>query len=339
MNVGIIGCGLIGKKRANALKAFSNDKLLVVCDINYERALNLANEYKCKVEQNWEKVTLNPDIDVIINSTSNDFLEKITLSALKNGKHVLCEKPLGRNSVEAKSMVDTAQFYGKILKVGFNHIFHPAIIKAKELLLNGEIGKIINIRAFYGHGSRPGMENEWRSKKIISGGGELLDQGVHLIDLIRWFAGDIKSVFGKIETKFWNIDVEDNAYAILNCDNDVTAIFHVSWTCWKNTFYFEIFGTDGYLKITGLGGSYGNESLELGKRNISGGRPSIQKYEYPDVDLSWESEWNEFRVSIEEKRQPLRNGWDGLVANQVVEAIYKSNELKTEIFIKNLGQN
>ena len=162
----------------------------------------------------------------------------------------------------------------------------------------------------------------------------MLDQGVHIIDLIRWFAGEVHQVYGKAETKFWNIEVEDNAYAILKCQNDVTALFHVSWTNWRNIFSFEMHGTEGYLLVNGLGGSYGAETLEFGKRKPEGGRPDIETFEFETSDKSWELEWQEFRSAIEEGRQPLKNGTDGLRANQIVEAIYESSRTNLPVTLK-----
>jgi predicted dehydrogenase len=195
----------------------------------------------------------------------------------------------------------------------------------------GKIGEIFNIRARYGHGGRPGMENEWRASKDLCGGGELLDQGVHIIDLIQWFGGEVKEVFGKVETKFWNMEVEDNAFAILETENNVTASFHVSWTNWKNIFSFEVFGTEGYLRIEGLGGSYGPETLEYGKRKKEGGKPDIEVFEYTPEDISWVKEWEEFKNAIKEKREPIGSGLDGLKANEVIEAIYRSNDEKRSV--------
>jgi predicted dehydrogenase len=195
----------------------------------------------------------------------------------------------------------------------------------------GKIGKIFNIRTRYGHGGRQGMEKEWRASKELCGGGELLDQGIHVIDLIRWFGGEIIEVYGKVETKFWNMEVEDNACAILKTQNEVTASFHVSWTNWKNIFSFEIFGTEGYLKIEGLGGSYGPETLAFGKRKSEGSRPDIELIEFPTEDLSWKKEWKEFKSAIKEKREVIGSGYDGLKANEVVDAIYKSSEMNSVI--------
>jgi len=334
MRVGIIGCGLIGRKRAAALTLFPQDSLVAVCDIDQGRAIALAKDFQCESETDWKRVIARDDIDVVINSSINEVLESITVDALRHGKHVLCEKPLGRSTAEAQHMVDAAQKSGKLLKTGFNHIFHPGLWKAKEFMDQGSIGKLLSIRARYGHGSRPGMEKEWRSSKTQCGGGELLDQGVHIIDLIRWYAGDIIQVFGKTETKFWNVEVEDNAYALLSCQNNVTALFHVSWTNWKNIFSFELFGTDGYLTINGLGGSYGPETLEWGKRKKEGGRPDIESFDFPATDGSWELEWKEFRSAIAENRQPLKSGVDGLRANQVVEALYESSRLNIPVVPK-----
>ncbi len=171
------------------------------------------------------------------------------------------------------------------------------------------------------------IRERWRASKGLCGGGELLDQGVHIIDLIRWFGGGIIEVFGKVETKFWDIKVEDNALAILKTENNVTASFHVSWTNWKNIFSFEVFGTDGYLRIEGLGGSYGPETLEFGRRKKEGGRPDINVFEFSPEDISWKEEWKEFKKAIFEKRDPIGSGIDGLKANQVIDAIYKSSEL------------
>jgi predicted dehydrogenase len=182
------------------------------------------------------------------------------------------------------------------------------------------------IRGNYGHGGRPEMEKEWRSSVDLCGGGELLDQGVHLIDLGCWFAGSIKSVFGRVKTKFWNTEVEDNAFILMESETGVDIQLHVSWTNWKNIFSFSIFGTEGYLRIEGLGGSYGPESLEFGKRKKEGGRPDIELFDFPSEDVSWVNEWKEFKTAIVENRNPVGDGNDGLRANQIIKAIYLSSE-------------
>ncbi len=335
MRIAIIGCGLIGKKRALALDA--DDTLVACCDTNEESAKKFSDEFKCKHYTDFGRLVSENKFDAAVVAVVNKYAKEIVVDILKSGRHVLAEKPLGRNAAESSEMLAVLSFspsqspkvskspHALLLKTGFNHRFHPAIRKAKELSDAGAIGKIFNIRAAYGHGGRPGMEKEWRASKELCGGGELLDQGVHIIDLVRWFGGEVKELTGNVETKFWKMEVEDNAYVIAKTDRDVTATFHVSWTSWKNVFSFEIFGTEGYLKISGLGGSYGNETLEIGKRKKEGGRPEIEVIEYPPEDVSWKEEWKEFKNAILENRDPLGNGHDGLQANRMIEAIYRSS--------------
>lgn len=334
LNVAIVGCGLIGKKRAQALGSVKGTALKVVSDINEECAKKIAGEFNCEFSTDWEQVVSRSDIDIVINSAINSVLELITIKALRSGKHVLCEKPLGRNVKESQKMVNAAKKGNLILKTGFNHRFHPAIWMAKELLAKGEIGKSLIIRARYGHGGRSGMEKEWRCSKQLCGGGELLDQGVHVIDLIRWFGGEITELYGKIETKFWDIEVEDNAFAVLKTNKNITVQFHVSWTNWKNIFSFEIFGDKGYLNINGLGGSYGMETLEFGKRKPEGGKPDIKLFEFPGSDDSWKKELDEFLSAIKEKREPIGSGEDGFQANKVIEALYKSSQRQVPVKLR-----
>jgi predicted dehydrogenase len=264
--------------------------------------------------------------DSVVVAVINKYVRDIVIEALNLKKHVLAEKPLGRDAVEARQMVDAARENGVVLKAGFNHRFHPAGWRAKEICGSGEIGRLLTIRARYGHGGRPGMEQEWRASKDLCGGGELLDQGVHVLDLIRWFAGDVSEVCGRVETKFWDIEVEDNAFAILKTSAGVTACFHVSWTNWKNIFSFEVFGADGYVKVEGLGGSYGPETLEWGRRKKEGGKPDVELVEFPPEDVSWSNEWREVLAAVKEKREPIGSGYDGLKANEVIGAIYRSHK-------------
>jgi len=325
MKVGIIGCGLIGRKRAIALNP--NDELVACCDTNAEILERFSKEFNCISFSNHFDLLKNSGCEIVVVAVVNKYIKEIVISALNFGKHVLAEKPLGRNVQEASEMVETSFKNGLLFKTGFNHRFHPAIWKAKEIFDKGRIGTLLMIRARYGHGGRPGMEKEWRASKELCGGGELLDQGVHIIDLSRWFAGEIKTVFGKTKTNFWNMGVEDNAFVLMESEKGADIQFQVSWTNWRNIFSFEIFGEKGYLKVEGLGGSYGPETLEFGLRKKQGGKPDIEIFQFPEKDISWEKEWEEFKNAIEEKRVPIGNGKDGLKANQIIEAIYKSSNV------------
>lgn len=333
MNIVIIGCGLIGRKRALALD--DKDKLIACCDTNSEAAEAFGREFSCKTFSDYKKMFSETEFEAVVVAVVNKYIKEITIDVLKLEKNVIAEKPLGRNAGESRNIINALEEWKKggmrnsnipVLKTGFNHRFHPAVWQAKKMLDNGDIGRPFNIRARYGHGGRPGMEKEWRASKDLCGGGEMLDQGVHIIDLIRWFGGEIKEVFGKVETKFWPLEVEDNAMAILKTEKNVSASLHVSWTNWKNIFSFEVFGTDGYLRIEGLNGSYGAETLEFGKRKPEGGKPGIKIFEFPPEDISWKKEWQEFKTAILEKRDVIGNGYDGLKANEVIEAIYISDK-------------
>mgnify|MGYP001029608888 CR=1 FL=1 len=329
MNIAIIGAGLIGSKRASALD--KSDKLISVCDKNISKAKKLADIYSANYTDNFQDVCTQ-NIDIAIIAVVNKYAVAIADKMLASNKHVLCEKPLGRNTDESNLILAAAEKSGKIIKTGFNHRFHPAIMKTKKLLKNKEIGKIINIRTRYGHGGRPGMEEEWRCSKELCGGGELIDQGVHIIDLCRWFtSSEINQVYGRTFSSFWETDVEDNAFFNLDFNNGIYAQCHVSWTNWKNIFSFELFGENGYIKINGLGGSYGKETLEVGYRQSGGGVPRIENFKFEENDNSWSLEWKDFKKAIKKNSEPHGSGQDGYMANKIVNAIYKSNELNKPV--------
>ena len=325
MNIGIIGCGLIGNKRALNINA--SDQILSVCDIDVAKAKNLSKKLNCSYSDNYQDLINNKKIDIIIISTPNFMIKEIALYALNNKKHVLSEKPLGKNSIESKEMHKCAKKNGKILYTGFNHRFHPSIIKAKKIIDQNLIGDIIHIHGHYGHGGRQGMENEWRSYKKSSGGGELLDQGVHLIDLSIMFQGFPKKVYGLTNNLVWDIEVEDSSSFILYYNNNRHSLFSVGWIYWKNKFEIYIYGNLGYLHISGLGGSYGREKLTMGIRNLKGGRPEIKTFSFPDNDQSWKKEWKFFNKII--KNNDFTD--NGLKVNLIVDAIYQSSKSKSEI--------
>ena len=294
LRVGIVGCGLIGNKRARVIKDDPEASLCAVADVDVLRAGGLLKEYgegKGVAYKDWKEMLDKEKMDAVVVATPNKFLKKITLWALQRRIHVLCEKPLGRNTAEARKMVnqvsvtnsskykaspitnnETTNNQHVVLKTGFNHRHHPALFRAHEIVEKGELGPLYLIRCVYGHGGRPGYEKEWRASKEICGGGELLDQGVHVVDLFRWFMGDFVEAFGYTPTYFWNMEVEDNAFAFFRTEKGQTASMHTSWTQWKNRFVFEVFGEAGYLIVDGLGGSYGVETLTVGRRQKAEGR-------------------------------------------------------------------
>lgn len=324
MKVGLVGAGLQGLRRARALRAFDDTSLAIVADVNREKAETLAKEMGCQATTNWKEVVGKQHIDAVLICTPPNLHAAIATEAIKSGKHVLCEKPLGRNSQEAKEILEAARRYGVKLKCGLNHRHHPGIQQARKWFDEGVIGEPIFMRCRYGIGGRPGYEKEWRMKREISGGGQLMDQGIHVLDLARWFLGDFVEASGFLQTAFWDIaPLEDNAFALLKTERGKVASIHVSWTQWKNIFSFEIFGMDGYIVVEGLGGSYGREKATLGKRDFS--KPfSEETIEFRGEDRSWHEEWKEFTNAIKENREPAGNGQDCVQTLKLVETIYKS---------------
>lgn len=299
LNVGIIGCGLIGGKRAVSLGDLG--KLVACSDINFDRAKSFASKYDCRPIPEWRDLLRDEQIDVVIISTLHDSLVEISCEAMLAGKNVLIEKPGARNVEEFQKIIETQKITNKFVHIGFNHRYHRAILKARALVDQGAIGELMFIRARYGHGARVGYENEWRAKKELSGGGELIDQGPHLIDLASWFLGDFNEVSGFADTFYWNMEVDDNAFMVLRTLDKKTAFLHVSCTEWKNLFSFEIYGKTGKIEVNGLGGSYGLERVALYKMLPAMGPPETTVWEYPMADNSWELENNSFFNKIIKK--------------------------------------
>ncbi len=320
MRVAIIGCGSIGNKRAKALR----DHTLVTCaDTILARAEQLAGQHRnCMATSDWRAAASFEQADAVVVSTTNDMLVPAALVAVQSGKHVLVEKPAARTSAELRTLVEAARKAGVIVTVGFNLRFHPALEKARQLVAENAIGPLMFLRARYGHGGRLGMEKEWRGDPAISGGGEMLDQGVHLIDLARWFLGDFVEASGHIARFFWDWAVEDNGFALLKTSGGQVAWLHASCTEWKNLFSFEIYGRTGKLHIEGLGGSYGVERLTWHRMLPQMGPPQTTTWEYPGEDQSWQAEFAHFVQCIEHRRAPSGSLDDALAALQIVEQLY-----------------
>jgi predicted dehydrogenase len=317
MNIAIIGCGVIGQKRA---KALGEHKLIIACDT----VIDKAKEVCSIVTNDWMEAVKHPDVDLVIVSTSNDLLTPIGLYALEHNKHVLLEKPAARSLQEISYLLEKATILkDKVkIKIGFNLRYHPALMKAKEIVNSGVMGELMFIRGRYGHGGRIGYDKEWRANREISGGGELIDQGVHLIDLARWFLGDFNSIEGKIATYFWDMLVDDNAFLCLSTRKNQTAWLHVSCTEWKNMFSLEIYGKTGKIQIDGLGGSYGVEKLTYYQMLSDMHPPSSKVWEYPGEDNSWNLELQDFIEAISNNKAINGNINDAYGVLKIVDKMY-----------------
>lgn len=330
MNVGIIGCGLIGQKRAAAISG--DDRVVAVADVATDRAEALGRRYDAEVAKDAEALVKRRDVDVVIVATTHDVLAQTARIAVESGKHVMLEKPGARRPGELAALSELARDKRVCVQVGFNHRYHPALLKAHALIRAGELGPLYYIRGRYGHGGRIGYDREWRAKPEISGGGELLDQGAHLIDLAGWyFDASFTKVHGVLATYFWNMPVEDNAFLTLQTAAGLTAQLQVTWTEWKNLFSLEIVGRDAKLHIDGLGGSYGVERLAFYEMRPEMGPPDTTIWEYPGADNSWSEQWRAFSRSI------ASGGTDGegvapTIAStqrvlEVVERVYQQNQV------------
>lgn len=322
--VGIIGAGLIGTKRAKALRP--EDQLVAVADLSLERAQALAENSGASVETSWQSLIKRKDIDIVVIATSNNAIPVCAEEAIKNKKTILIEKPGGRNSDELKKLVELAKTHKTIARVGFNHRFHPAMLKAKSMIEEGAIGEIMYLRGRYGHGGRIGYDKEWRANPEISGGGELLDQGVHLIDLCRWMGGEFSLEVGRVHTFYWDMPVEDNGFLLLRSpDGKRFAHLHASCTEWKNLFDFEIFGKKGKLQIWGLGRSYGTEELRYYKVKPEMGVPEFTSQSFAEEDKSWELEWMSLIQAMEGKPSTISTLEDAERALEIVYETYRQS--------------
>jgi predicted dehydrogenase len=327
VNVGIIGCGLVGQKRARAVG--EGHRVVAVADTVRDRAGHLASQHPgCVVAPDAAALVARSDVDLVVVATTNDSLASLTGAAVDRGKHVIVEKPAARRASELTPIAEAARTRSLVVKVGFNHRFHPAFLKAREIWDSGVCGPLMFIRARYGHGGRLGMEREWRGNPALSGGGEMLDQGVHLIDLSRWFAGDFVEVQGRVERYFWNWPVEDNGFVLLRTAKGCIAWLQASCTEWKNLFSFEIYGRNAKLQIDGLGGSYGVERLTFYRMRPEMGPPESTIWEYPGEDRSWSAEFTHVTDCIRNGGLVLGDLDDAVAALRIVEQLYERSDIE-----------
>lgn len=322
MRAAIVGCGAIGHKRARAL---SDATVTICCDVEIERARSLAKEHNADAMTDWREAVANSKVDVVLACAPPNMLPSIAAAAATAGKHVLIEKPGARCTAELEAVKTAAAGTRALVRIGFNHRYHRAFQKAREICDSGALGDIMFVRGRYGHGGRVGYEKEWRADPTVSGGGEGIDQGVHLVDLAGWFLGEFVRVEGHAVTYYWNMPVDDNSFYLLRTATNQTAFLHASCTEWKNTFSFEIYGRLAKLEVSGLGGSYGVERLAHYHMLPEMGPPETTIFEYPMADDSWDREWQEFARDIRESRPPRPGIEEGLTALRIVEEIYRKS--------------
>lgn len=330
LRVAIAGAGTIGTRRARVLLESGGAELVAIADASAERRELARREFGVRVCERWEDVVRDEAVEAVIVATTNDALAPITAAALERGRHVLCEKPAGRSVEEARRMAEAAERGGGLLAFGFNHRHTDGMVKALAIVRAGGAGTPLVVRARYGHGARPGFEREWRADPARAGGGELLDQGVHLIDLARLALGDVARASGLVRTLSWPIEpLEDNAFALLEHGAGGVTQFHVSLTQWKNLFSFEIYGDQGSVTVEGLGGSYGPERVVWHRRRPQSGPPLEESFEFDEPLGSWRREWRGFLAAVSGApvpagAVPIATAADGIAVMETVAALYAS---------------
>lgn len=331
LNIGIIGTGLQARRRASSIFSYAQSDIKSIAGIVKEELEALASTYDAEPVSDWMDLINDSAIDIVVICTPPNLHYEIAEKALLAGKHVLCEKPLTMSSSGAKKLYNLANSVNRILKCGFNHRFHPAMLKAHEIIENGEIGKIITGSAVYGICGRNQCENEWRSDPKCVSGGQLMEQGVHIVDLFRWYMGEFEGVSADVSTQVFLIEpLEDTAVMLIHGKDGITATLHSSITQWRNRFRLELYGTEGYVEITGLGGSYDLEQLHIGKRRPT--EPFTETViDYRGNDNSWGAEWNHFMKAIVDKEPLMGNAMDGAIANYIIEKSYESSRNKTRV--------
>jgi predicted dehydrogenase len=327
LGVAVIGCGLIGAKRAAAL-APAGDELIACYDIDPQATQSLAERYRCRACATVEEL-LESGPDVVVVATVHDRLAELAERALAAGAHVLVEKPAGLSVAQIDRLIECQRAGGRLVKVGFNHRFHEGIARAVEEVHSGSHGELMHLRARYGHCGRPDYDREWRADPARSGGGELIDQGMHLLDLSNWLMGPLGVHCALLRTQFWDTPVEDNAALILGdgaSRSGPWAMLHVAWTEWKNHFSLEIYCRGAKVQVDGLVRSYGPQRLRVYRTGVGLGLPTIEETTYPDEDLSWWREWEHFTAAIHARdgRVLLGDLLDARNAWIQVEAAYAS---------------
>ena len=325
LKTAIIGYGKMGKIREACIRSRSDMEIIALCDVIPPVEKTLAPFYSSY----QEILTLHPD--VVFVCTANKFLSGIVCDFLKAGTHVFCEKPAGRTKEDAYAMLEAAKAYPKMkLKFGFNHRYHQSVLDAQSIIDKGRFGDILWMRGVYGKGGGPEYDKNWRNQKEISGGGILIDQGIHMIDLFSLFCGDFIDVQAIIQRQYWDIEVEDNAFVMLRNSRRQVAMFHSSATQWKYKFLLEIYLQKGYITIDGILSStrnYGTESLKIARcRYNSDGYPLPNPEEtmtYYEEDNSWKLELEEF-VDCIRNDHPVRVGTceQACATMELIEKIY-----------------
>jgi predicted dehydrogenase len=329
LKVGIAGYGIVGKRRHIFINEHPELEVVAVCDQNFKE--DIINSGGVSYFSNTEKL-LTEKLDILFVCLTNNVAAEVTILGLKNGLHVFCEKPPGMCVQDIQNVIMIEKENPELkLKYGFNHRYHDSIKKALHIIKSGELGTIINLRGVYGKSRVIPFSGGWRSKRELAGGGVLLDQGIHMVDLMRLFCGEFQDVKSYISNDYWKHDVEDNAYALLKDKSGRIAMLNSSATQWQHKFSLDISLTEGYIELSGIlsgSKSYGEEKIVIGKRDDESDNGQMESLTIKFLqDNSWRDEIFEFADAIiNNKKIDSGSSLDALETMKLVFNIYFSDE-------------
>jgi len=324
---GIIGFGKMGKIRAEAIEADGRGEIVSI----YDPKEIMADDCPYKKAHRSDEVINDPNIDAVFICTPNYLNKPLTIQSLRNGKHVFCEKPPAFNSRDVEEIIKVEKRSNKKLMYGFNHRHHTSIQYMKSLIDSGKYGKILWIRGRYGKSVDSTFFNTWRAKKQYAGGGILIDQGIHMLDLFIYLSGEFDEVKAYVSNLYWKLDIEDNVFAILkNTKTGVVASLHSTMTQWRHLFSLEVFLDKGYMVLNGLkttSGTYGDEVLSIAKNRTTAPAATWRDEEriIYQTNTSWRSEIDHFfNAIINDEDITIGSSLDALNVMKTIDMIYKN---------------
>jgi len=323
----VVGIGGFGSRRVRAVGK-AGGRVACLVDLDEDRISKMASELGCDYSTNYRKAVKRDDVDCVIVATPNKFHAPITIAALEAGKHVICEKPLARTPKEAQAMVDAAKKNKVFLKTGSNLRYFSNVRKAKELIDKKAIGRPLFIRGWIGHDGKKVL-HAWNVKKDIAGGGTMLDNGAHILDLFRWFMGDFSDCFGYVRTLQMPINVEDNGMGLFRTRDGRMAFIQSSWTEWSGYMYMEVYGSEGSVIVDNRGEKVVNTGkwVVISNTIYTAKDGSRQMFDYSaEPPQSYELELRDFISCVKKGRQPMASGHDGMKVIEMVDGVYKSSK-------------
>ncbi len=325
INCGIIGFGKMGKIRAKAIETEGSGRVVAVFEVDKQ-----IDSQGYRVFSSADDLLASPNIDAVFVCTPNIMNKTYTIAGLKGGKHVFCEKPPAFTAADVEEIREVEASSGKKLMYGFNHRHHRSVETMKNIIDSKKFGRILWMRGRYGKSVDDDFFQNWRSKKDMAGGGILIDQGIHMLDLLLYMGGSFDEIHALVSNLYWEIDVEDNVFAIMrNSKTGTVASLHSTMTQWRHLFSLEIFMENGYMVLNGLktsSGTYGDEVLSIAQNRTTAPRATWEDEEKITfhVNTSWKSEITHFFSAIKNDSSiKIGNSKDALTLMKLIDRIYQ----------------